>query len=444
MQKKENNIPQPTDGNRRWSLLYCLALAVGILATGILLLWIGDGFPLLAWRQFAPLLIKHAPFRTQLLLVLGQLAFLVAAWVLLFILTIRSIIHLWQHGVALHTTPRLREQHLSGCSCTSDAVVPHVPPLPQAPFAPTSASLPPPVKSLGGPSPPHEDHDRAVSPPLQVPDVGPPSAVPPFQPALFGEPMQLAIGSCSVEVLQQDQSTTAYLLTDGGNEKNASFSWPGGLFALVDHIPRDEPAHTRSYQAIETMRDRVRQVFTGAQPCSDDTLAALVGEQVKNVTRIIGQQSQHEEANPAMAAVLVVGSQLYLANRGDTRVYLCCSQDGLYQISDALGVVHLLAELDRSTARRNSPHPRGKQQGQRRDTSPTRQDHGIPLPLAPGDIVLLCSDGVWSVLHTAYLEHLIRSAGPDPSAICAALVRAVRTSSSTDAVNVIVVHCQGS
>jgi len=267
--------------------------------------------------------------------------------------------------------------------------------------------------------------------------------VPPLQPALFGEPMHLAIGSCSVEGLQHDPSTTAYLLTDGGNEKNASFSWPGGVFALVDHIPLDEPAHTRSCQAIEIMWDRVRQACTGPQPPSDEAIAALIAEQVQNVTRIIGQQSQHEEAYPAMAAVLVVGSQLYLANRGDTRVYLCCSQHGLYQISDALGVVHLLAELDRSTAHRSSPHPRGKQHEQRSDTDRTRQDHGIPLPLAPGDIVLLCSDEVWSVLHTAYLEHLIRSAGPDPTAMCSALVRAVRKSGSTDAMHMIVVYCQG-
>jgi serine/threonine protein phosphatase PrpC len=442
MQKKDHNTPDTSDGNRRWSLWYCLVLGAGILATGILLLWIGDGFPPLAWRQFTPLLGEHALSRPQFALVLGQVVFLLAAWGLLLILTIRSMYHVWHHGVAGRTTPWPGESHLRGHTTSGAALTSHAPPLHQAHSAPASASLPQQVKSVGGQFLPHEDHDRDVSPPQQVPDVVPPSLAPPFQPALFGEPMQLAVGSCSVEGLQQDPSTTTYLLTDGGSYKNTSFSWPGGLFALVDHIPRDEPGHTRSCQAIETMRDRVRQACTSAQPLSDETLAALVAEQVQNVTRVIGQQSQDEEANPAMAAVLVVGSQLYLANLGDTRVYLCCSQDGFYQITDALGGVRLLTSHHRSTARPGSPHPRGKQKEQRRDTSGTLQDHVFALPLATGDSVLLCSDGLWSVLHATYLEHIIRSSSPDPSVICSALLRAVRNSGSTDAVRMIVVRCQ--
>ncbi len=49
---------------------------------------------------------------------------------------------------------------------------------------------------------------------------------------------------------------------------------------------------------------------------------------------------------------------------------------------------------------------------------------------------------MWSILHAAYLEHLIRSAGPDPSAICSALLLAVRKSGGTDPVSIIAVHCQ--
>ncbi len=294
---------------------------------------------------------------------------------------------------------------------------------------------------MGGPAHPYEDQDRDVSPPLHLTDVRPASPVPPLQPALFGDPIQFTVGSCSHKGLQQEPSTTAYLLTESGSDTNASFSWPGGLFALVDHIPRDEPGHTKSCLAIETMRDTVLLACTGTPPLSDEALAALVAEQVQNVTRVIGQQGQSDDANPAMAAALVVGSHLYLANRGDTRVFLCGSQDSLYQITDAQGVVRLLAEHGRSTAHPSSPHPRGKQKGQRRGTSHTLQDPGLALPLATGDIVLLCSDGAWSVLHATYLEHLIRSAGPDPSAICSALLQAVRKSGSTDPVSLIVVHC---
>ena len=441
MQKKDYNTPDTTDHKRRWSLWYCLVLGAGILGTGILLLWIGGGFPPLAWRQFAPLLSEHAPSRPQYALVLGQVVLLLAAWGLLLILTIRSMVHVWQYGLAGRSTPRPGEQHFRGSTGSSAVLASHAPPLPQAHPDSTSELLPPQLNSMGGPSHPYEDHDRDVSPLLQVADVRPSSPVPPLQPAPFGGPMQFTVGSCSDEGVQQEPSTTAYLLTESGNDTNVSFSWPGGLFALADHIPRDEPGHTRSCLAIEVMRDTVIHACAGTQSLGDEAIATLLGEQVQRVTHIIGQQSQDDVANPAMAAILVVGSQLYLANRGDTRVYLCGSQDGLYQITDAQGVVRLLAEHDRSTAHRSSPHPRGKQKEQRRSTSHTLQDHGLTLPLATGDLVLLCSDGVWSVLHATYLEHLIRSAGPDPSAICSALLLAARQSGSTDPMSMIVVHC---
>ncbi len=443
MQEKDHNSPDTTDGNRRWSLWYCLVLGAGILATGILLLWIGDGFPPLAWSQFAQLLSEPAPSRPQFALILGQVVFLLAAWGLLFILTIRSIYHVWHYGLAVGTTPRPGEQHLRGPLDSSAVLASHASPLPQAQHATTSESLPQQLNRMGGQSHPYEDHDRDVSLQLQVADVRPPSPMRPLQPALFGEPLQFTVGSCSDEGMQHEPPATAYLLTVDGSDTNASFSWPGGLFALVDQIPRDEPGHTRSCLAIEVMRDTVIHACAGTQSLSDEALATLLGEQVQRVTHIIGQQSQDDAANPAMAAILVVGSQLYLANRGDIRVYLCGSQDGFYQITDAQGVVRLLAEHDRSTAHRSSPHPRGKQKEQRRSTSHTLQDHGFALPLATGDIVLLCSDGVWSVLHAAYLEHIIRSTGPDPSGICSALLRAVRKSGSTDPVSLIVVRCQG-
>ncbi len=443
MQEKDHNSPDTTDGNRRWSLWYCLVLGAGILATGILLLWIGDGFPPLAWRQLAQLLSEPAPSRPQFALILGQVVFLLAAWGFLFILTIRSIYHVWHYGLAVGTTPRPGEQHLRGPLDSNAVLASHASPLPQAQHATTSESLPQQLNSMGGQSHPYEDHDRDVSLQLQVADVRPPSPMRPLQPALSGEPLQFTVGSCSDEGMQHEPPATAYLLTVDGSDTNASFSWPVGLFALVDHIPRDELGHTTSCLAIETMRDTVIHACTSTQPLDDETLAVLVAEHVQNVTRIIGQQSQIDDANPAMAAALVVGSQMVVANLGDTHVYLCCSQDGFYQITDALGVVRLRTEQDRSTARPSSPHLRGKQKGQRRGTSGTLQDRGLALPLATGDIVLLCSDGVWSVLHAAYLEHIIRSAGPDPSAICSALLRAVRKSGGTDPVSLIVVRCQG-
>ena len=253
--------------------------------------------------------------------------------------------------------------------------------------------------------------------------------------------MQFTVGSCSDEGVQQEPSTTAYLLTENGSDTNASFSWPGGLFALVDHLPRDEPGHTKSCLAIETMRDTVIHACTGMQLHGVEALATLLREHVQRVTHIIGQHSQGEETVLAIAAVLVVGSQLFVANNGETHVYLCRSQEGFSQLTNASGVMPHLAAHGSPISRPSPRQNKRDQQVRGSAISRATMDYSSAVPLVEGDIVLLCSDGVWSVLHAAYLEHLIRSAGPDPSAICSALLLAARQSGSTDPLSMIVVQC---
>ena len=241
--------------------------------------------------------------------------------------------------------------------------------------------------------------------------------------------------------MQQEPSTTAYLLTEVGSENGTSPTPSTSLFAVVDRIPRDEPGYTRSCLAIETMRDTVIHACTGTQLHGDEALATLLGEQVQRVTHIIRQQSQGEETFLAMAAALVVGSQLFVANKGDTHVYLCRSQEGFSQLTDAPSVMPLLAERRYPTSRHSPRQTKRNQHVRGSAMSRATTGYSCAVPLVEGDIVLLCSDGVWSVLHAAYLEHIIRSAHPDPSAICSALLLAARKSGGTDPVSLIVVYC---
>ena len=78
---------------------------------------------------------------------------------------------------------------------------------------------------------------------------------------------------------------------------------------------------------------------------------------------------------------------------------------------------------------------------QKSSSSRATTGHSSALPLVEGDMVLLCSDGMWSVLHAAYLEHLTRSAGPGSSAICSAVLLTIRKSGSTDPISMKVVSC---
>ncbi len=63
----------------------------------------------------------------------------------------------------------------------------------------------------------------------------------------------------------------------------------------------------------------------------------------------------------------------------------------------------------------------------------------IEAEMAPGDAVLLCSDGLWAPLSDDRIEELM--AADDPKQVARALVAAALTAGSTDNVTAVVAHC---
>jgi serine/threonine protein phosphatase PrpC len=436
MQETQSRTPEPSSGDKGLSWLDCVLLWMGILGTGTFLSWLGGGFPPLVWRQFLRLQQVLAPSQPQFVLLLAQGAFLLAAWGLLLILTLRMT---WD---CRHLLPARRaRQHVRG-QRSPDATDVTQANAPQDMHAgPTRGSVPLYLHRASGAYGQHEDKAQDSSRPLQGEDAAQRAPWWLFQPALCGEPVALNAFSCHEEGTPQKPSTAAYLLTDIGGTNSAAPSRPVSFFAIADRLPCEEPAYTTICLAIEAMRDTVMQACSGTQALSDHALATLLEEQVQHVTRIIGQQSLGDETLPAVSASLIIGSTMLVANRADTRAYVCRSPNGFSQVTGASGDLLSFNEESSSAARQGSLQPRGKRNERRKSTPRTPKDHPSAVPLAAGDTVLLCSDGVWSLLHAPYLEQIIRSAGPDSAAICAALLVAARKSGSTDPMSMIVVRC---
>ncbi len=436
MQETRSRTPDPSSGDKGLSWLDCVLLWMGILGTGTFLSWLGGGFPPLVWRQFLRLHDVLVPSQPQFVLLLAQGTFLLAAWRLLLILTLRMT---WdcQHLLSA----RRARQHVRGRR-PRDATDVTQANAPQDMHAgPTRGSVPLHLHRASAAYGQHEDKTRGSSRPLQGEEAAQRSPWWLFQPALFGEPLQLNAVSCREEGTHKKPATTAYLMTDIGGTNSAAPSRPVSFFAIADRLPSEEPGYTTICHAIESMRDTIMHACTGTQALGDHALATLLEEQVQHVTRIIGQQSQGDEALLPITSSLIIGSTMFVVIKGETRLYLCRSPNGFTQVTEASGVLHSFNEESSSTPRQGSPQPGGKRNEHRKSTSRTPKDHPCAIPLAAGDTILLCSDGVWSILHATYLEQIMRSAGPDSAAICAALLVAARRSGSTDPMSMIVVHC---
>jgi protein phosphatase len=132
------------------------------------------------------------------------------------------------------------------------------------------------------------------------------------------------------------------------------------------------------------------------------------------------------------------GSQAVIANAGDSRTYLI-RRGRIHPVTRDHSLVASLVQDGQILPNEVYTHP------QRNVIYRFLGQKGMVLPdiyrenLRPGDIVLLCSDGLWEMIQEeARLVELIRSA-PNLDAACQALVEAANDAGGDDNISVILV-----
>jgi protein phosphatase len=158
---------------------------------------------------------------------------------------------------------------------------------------------------------------------------------------------------------------------------------------------------------------------------------------------------QAAECNPAyagmgttMAVALVQGDELIVSNVGDCRVYLM--RDGeLSQVTRDHSWVAELRAAGMLTTQEAAEHPRrhvitralGPHPEVGVDLYPRRQLHD-------GDIVLVCSDGLWNLVHVNQIKAIL-AANSAPAA-ADALVCAANAAGGNDNITAVVCRASGS
>lgn len=139
-----------------------------------------------------------------------------------------------------------------------------------------------------------------------------------------------------------------------------------------------------------------------------------------------------------IALSFIHGRYLHVCHVGDSRVYII-NQSGITQLTDDHSNVGDLVRM-------------GKMSPEEARTSPLRnqvsQALGSPFgirpeyrrqPLCHGDIILLCTDGLWDMVDNKCLLETVR-AEPDLERCCRALVDAANAAGGEDNVSVILVR----
>lgn len=214
---------------------------------------------------------------------------------------------------------------------------------------------------------------------------------------------------------------------------------PAGLFIVADGMGGHGNGREASQLAIRAMRDNVLMALRS--DVEENMLEQLLVEAAQSANRSVYQRNQHVHADmgTTMTAALIWGTAAYLVNVGDSRTYIYREMDGLFQVTQDHSVVARLVAHGAITADEVYTHPRRNQIYRSLGNTPSAEVDSFTVSLQVGDILLLCSDGLWEMVHDSQIEEIITVSAPYASQICAMLVQAALNRGGKDNISVIAV-----
>jgi len=218
-------------------------------------------------------------------------------------------------------------------------------------------------------------------------------------------------------------------------ESDDQFLLKGRLAIVADGMGGHEGGQEASRIAVEA----IEQTYAAAQ---SDPQAALVDGFRAAHQRI----QQYAAAHPALVgmgttatAVVLLASQLFYAHIGDSRLYLV-SGSTISRLTHDDSYVGRLVESGVITVEEADKHPQRHILTAALGAGPEAEPEigSAPIPLSAGDVVVVCTDGLWSLMEDeeirqAVVQHVSLDA-------CRALVETAKRRGGPDNITVQVLR----
>jgi serine/threonine protein phosphatase PrpC len=215
-----------------------------------------------------------------------------------------------------------------------------------------------------------------------------------------------------------------------------------GLFVVADGMGGHANGQDASRQAIQTMINYMLPRISSSEPMDDDAFTNLLGEGVQHANQAVHQRNMEARADmgTTMTTSLIVGSTAYVANVGDSRTYLYREGHGLSRVTNDHSVVASLVEAGIIQPDDIYTHPKRNQIYRSLGEKAIVEVDTFKVDLQPGDILLLCSDGLWDMVRDPKIQQVLASYPNDPNKTGQELIKAAWEGGGEDNVSVIVVQ----
>src|SRR5271165_3632064 len=233
---------------------------------------------------------------------------------------------------------------------------------------------------------------------------------------------------------QRANNEDSYLYWEPNSDED--FRRKGRLAVVADGMGGYEGGQEASRLAVETVRSIYDNAF-GADPQA--TLIEAFASAHQNIQRFATEHPQFYGMGTTCTAVSIVGRQLCFAHVGDSRLYLIRGETITRLTRDHSYVGRLIESgIVRSEDAESHPqrHILTAALGSGRDVEPDIPQQ--PVAVEIGDTLVLCTDGLWSLVGEQELARTVQS--NSPAAACVALVNLALERGGADNITLLVLR----
>jgi serine/threonine protein phosphatase PrpC len=213
---------------------------------------------------------------------------------------------------------------------------------------------------------------------------------------------------------------------------------PFALFAVADGMGGHTHGQEASRLAVDALGRSVCGFLSSPQRRPDAFLPGLIeGVEAANQAVYQRNQGQRDTMGTTMTAALVIDTAAYVAHVGDSRCYLYRPSAGLSQITHDHSTVAALVDVNVIQPEDIYTHPMRNLIYRSLGEKATVEVDGSTVPLAAGDTLLLCSDGLWEMVRNLQIAAILSESAPDPFRTAHALIEAALAGGGEDNVSAI-------
>lgn len=220
----------------------------------------------------------------------------------------------------------------------------------------------------------------------------------------------------------------------------------GTLLLVADGMGGHQAGEVASQMASETVKAALKEALSAGVPTEDAGWHSLLRQAALQANERIYARSRAMGGGRGMGTTLtmalVSGGRAHIAHVGDSRAYLInpggVDAGGMWkQLTTDHSLVARLVDIGQLTPEQARVHPQRNMIYRSLGTDPTVDIDTMSQALAPGDVLLLCSDGLDTHLDDGEIAQIVIDE-PSAARACEQLIERANQRGGKDNISVVI------